>query len=298
MQHASGRDGRAAVAPPAVEQHADELFADARRLLGNRFAEARYDNDRGLRVTAVDLDDRDVAAISAAAERLGIAGWVRTERADPTALTTWELLRHDLLILANAEPRVLDRYPSPDPGYRRPPVEIRLAAHAEATAATLHATYGAFVELYVGALPYPPTSAGTVMTDANTMAQVDPTELRVALDGALTVCSGHTTTHGLLLTNLTDQVIRLPTNGQLTAVVIDDAGRPVGGYVGAQTLALVVFTVRPSKTVRVPLVVGTAGFAPEAGYALPPGTWRLRAPIDVGGDRRLFSAPLEFTITD
>jgi hypothetical protein len=80
--------GRATSAPDNVQRHANELFDQARALVGDRFAEARVNPDRGLRVTIVDLTHQDVAAIANVAHRLTIGEWVRIERADPTALET------------------------------------------------------------------------------------------------------------------------------------------------------------------------------------------------------------------
>lgn len=68
------------------------------------------------------------------------------------------------------------------------------------------------------------------------------------------------------------------TNGNLTAAIVDpDTGAKVGGYAGAQHMPLVVFTVEPTKTVRIPLLVGTASYDPNLGYTVPPGTWQLTA---------------------
>lgn len=39
-------------APDAVRRHANDLFEQARALVGDRFAEARYDSDGGLAVSA------------------------------------------------------------------------------------------------------------------------------------------------------------------------------------------------------------------------------------------------------
>ena len=86
------RDTTGPTAPDDVERHAHDLFDQARALTGDRFAEARFDPDRGLRVTIIDLNDEDTTAITDAAQRLGIAGWVRIEHADPAALATWERL--------------------------------------------------------------------------------------------------------------------------------------------------------------------------------------------------------------
>jgi hypothetical protein len=51
---------------------------------------------------------------------------------------------------------LLQQYPMPEPGYRRPRVQIQLTADAEATAADLHTRYGPFLSLQVRALRYPP----------------------------------------------------------------------------------------------------------------------------------------------
>lgn len=288
-------------APKDVGRHAHEFFDAARLLVGDRFAEARFDPDRGLRVTIIDLNDQDTASIRNAAEQLGIIDWVRIEHADPAALATWERLRHDLQRLQSAEPHLLMAYPTPDPGYRRPPVDIHLSPDAQNTAADLHHTYGDFVALQVGALPYPPEPRSTSTREATAPTErrepANLAEMTIALEGPLVVRSGQTSTHGLLLTNVGTEDIHVHTNGNLTATIVDDAGAAVGGYSGAQPMPLRVFTARPSETVRIPVLVGTASYEPELGYAIPPGTWHLTAPMDLAGGRRLMTPPLELKIT-
>ncbi|NYJ75874.1 hypothetical protein [Allobranchiibius huperziae] len=295
-------DIREPTAPEDVDHQAYEFFDEARLLVGDRFAEARFDPDRGLRVTIIDLTDQDTASISNAAAQLGILHWVRIEHADPAALATWERLRHDLLRLQSAEPRQLMGYPTPDPGYRRPPVDIDLTADAQATAADLHQTYGDFVALHVGALPYPPEppSASTRRTAGppDEREPANPAEMHIALESPLTIRSGQTRMHGLLLTNLGTEDIHVPTNGNLTASIVDDAGTVVGGYSGPEPAPLMVYTAGPSETVRIPLLVGTASYRPELGYAIPPGTWHLTAPLNLDDGRRLTTPALELTITD
>jgi hypothetical protein len=294
-------NGKEPTAPENVERHAHDFFDQARLLVGDRFAEARFDPDRGLRVTIIELNDQDTTAITNAAQQLGILDWVRIEHADPTALATWERLRHDLQRLQSTEPRVLREYPTPEPGYRRPPVHIHLSAHGQSTAANLHSAYGNFVALQVGALPYPPAAQPTIapraMARTENRETADPAEMSIALQAPLTIRTGQTATHGLLLTNLSDQDIRVHTNGNLTATIIDDTGAAVGGYAGAQTLPLVIFTAGPSQTVRIPVLVGTASYTSELGYAIPPGTWHLVAPMNLADGRRLVTPALELTIT-
>lgn len=121
---------------------------------------------------------------------------------------------------------------------------------------------------------------------------LDPTEISVALDGPLAVRTGRSVRHGLLIENLSEVELRITTNGQLTADVVDPTvGRPVGGYTGAQILPLVLFRVTPGVTQRIPLLVGTSSFVPALGYAVPSGRWALQVTLKMA-DRRSFRTPL------
>lgn len=261
--------------PSRVEQHSDEFFEEVRAIVGERFAEARFDPDRALRVMVVNLDEDDAAAIHTHARRLGIDGWVRAERADPAALEAWELLRQDLLNLQDSGPDVLVSYPTPEPGYRCPPVEIQLTADAEAVAANLHATYGDFVALRVGALPYPARPSHDRphrhAAAPDLVAVTDPAELRTELDGVLSIRSGDTKTH---------------------------TGATVGGYAGWQHSPLIIFRAARSQTVRIPLLVGTASLTQDLGYKVPPGTWGLTATIHLADGRQLRTQTFTIEISE
>lgn len=288
-------------APEDVRQRSHELFDAARAIVTSRFAEARVDPDGSLRVTVIDLTDKDARAIADAAQRLGIGGWARVERADSSALSTWERLRQDLLRLENARPRVLEEYPTPAPGYRRPPVEIQLAPGATAVAANLHAAYGTFVSLRLGALSYPAQPArrsAEQATDEPSLEPADPREMQILLDGPLSVRTGDIVMHGVLLRNLSDRTLSVSTNGNLTAAVTHpQTGMTVGGFTGAQNLPLVIFTVAPAETVRIPLLVGTASYLPELGYSVPAASWNLTAVVQLGDGRRVLIPTLPFTVT-
>jgi len=67
----------ASTAPVEVARQADGFFEEASTIVGERFAEASYDDDRGLRVSVNDLTDRDRAAITAVAQRYGIVDRIR-----------------------------------------------------------------------------------------------------------------------------------------------------------------------------------------------------------------------------
>ena len=104
--------------------------------------------------------------------------------------------------------------------------------------------------------------------------------------------SDRTTVHGLLLSNLTDTPITVGTNGHLTARIADPAtGRTVGGYAGFQYSPWIGFTADPGDTLRIPLLVGTASYVADLGYAVPPGQWALFATLELT-DGRTRETPL------
>lgn len=141
-----------------IGRPAHQFIDEAREIVGERFAEARFDPDRAVRITVIELIElieQDRSALTAAAERLGIADRVRLECADPEHLRKWESLKWDLLRLDTDQPGGSDGRPSLEGGYERPPVGIHLSADAESVAADLHENYGGFVRLQVGALYFP-----------------------------------------------------------------------------------------------------------------------------------------------
>ncbi len=219
------------------------------------------------------------------------------------ALVAWERLRLDLIGLRDHVPAVLRQYPTPRPGYHRPPVQVSLAAGPEAVrvAAELHARHGDFVTLYVGALRYPLTGP-----QADQAARPDSGRepsgragLEAELDGPLTVASGETVTHALRLRSTGERPITVNTNGAITASIVDPAtGAVVGGFAGAQHQPLVTWLVSPGQSVVIPLLVGTASRVAALGYAVPAGTWQLIAPLDLADGRRLVAGPLNLTIVD
>jgi hypothetical protein len=98
------------------------------------------------------------------------------------------------------------------------------------------------------------------------------------MDGALTVVSGHDGHHRILIANHTNEPVYFWTNGQVTAHVVDPATlRVVGVSVVAQFASLVCFGAEAHGSALLPLLVGTASVDPRLGYKVPPGTWALRA---------------------
>jgi hypothetical protein len=212
--------------------------------------------------------------------------------------------------LWDAQPRLIRRSSSRSPEFARSPVQIGLVAHAVATAAELHAKYGDAVELTMGMHRYPPSTPAQVRAPGHQQREqqrlaalpepvdLDPAELRVELDGPLTVPSAHKVNHALLITNLGDTAITLHTNGKITAMVADPAtGLRVGRFGGLQTMPRVRRQVDPGETVRIPLLVGTDSVDPSLGYAVPPGQWAIYAILALADGRRIKTPLLEVTIT-
>lgn len=186
---------------------------------------------------------------------------------------------------------------------RRPCGPQVLAATGPATvaAAELHHRNGSFVSLRVGALPYPldPSPGRTPRPSELRRELVNPAEIAIGLSGPLSIGSGQNAKHAVLLRNLSDRLIAVETNGLLTASITDPAdGTIVGGLTGAQTQPLVTFTVKPGQAGEIPLLVGTASFTPELGYAVPAGSWQLTVPLDLADGRHPITPPLAITITE
>ncbi len=214
-------------------------------------------------------------------------------------MSVWDSFKITIVRLLDEQPRALTSYPDPriDQG-RRPPFSIGLAAWATGAARELHDRFGSDVTLMVGALPYPPNSDRQVPARGVVDPPVvDPARLGVDVREPLSVRTGHTRGLELLLTNRTESVLTISSNGQLTAVVVDPVSRRVvGGFAGAQTMALVSFGIAPGATHPIPLLVGTDSVDASLGYAVPAGQWAVWAPIAINGDR-MSTPTLPLTVT-
>jgi len=200
-------------------------------------------------------------------------------------VAVWDDLKLIIARLGAEQPGVLQQYPDPTSEHGQPPFAIGLAPWAVAIAEDLHRRFGDAVDLTVGLLAYPAGEPRYPIPTRSPADPLDPGQATVDLDGPAVVRSGHTARHGLLVHNVTGEVLEIATNGQVTAEIVEpETGRVVGIYAGAQRMPLIVFGVPPGQAKRIPLLIGTAGLTHDIGYAVPPGTWGLQATLDLGPD--------------
>jgi hypothetical protein len=173
-------------------------------------------------------------------------------------------------------------------------VNVQLRASEEPLAAELHERYGRAVDLTVGLYPYPdlPPFHSLLEPPGAPTPLLPPDLAAVSVPSGLTIRSGEDLISVLLTHNHTDDELVVETNGQVTARVMDpETGRCVGGFTGAQHVPLIRFRVAPHTGVDVPMLIGTASFVPELGYAVPPGMWSIEVNLRIT-DHGRFRTPL------
>ena len=213
------------------------------------------------------------------------------------AVTGWQSLRVDLRRLFEESPGAIVVGPSPDSERREPPIRIQLAAWATGIAATLNAKYGSLLELQVGAMTFPARQLW-LSADLPQLrgAPAEPAGLEVEPLSPLSVRAGRSTHEDVLVTNRTVHELVLLTNGALTSAVTDSSGSIVGLYVGPLNARRVGFAIESHQSRPVPVLIGTASMAPDLGYAVPPGQWRLVVALHTDSGN-MVSTPLDITVT-
>jgi hypothetical protein len=161
-------------------------------------------------------------------------------------------------------------------------LHLGLRADGEAAAAEVRAEYGDLVEITVGILPYPDPFAhgggcgglpGPIVTDT-------PFAVSATLDAA-TVRSGHDFGGTVTVTNTSASAAVLDTGQPATAIVFRaGSNRPVGFYDGGIAGTGFGGNLGPSESLSFDLLGGTASCDPALGYALPPGRYDVRVPVD------------------
>ncbi|HZX05605.1 hypothetical protein [Kribbella sp.] len=210
-----------------------------------------------------------------------------------------ESLGVDLLRYLEESPGALVVFQNPSSQRRRAerPVPIQLAAWATGIAEELHAKYGEFVELQVGALSFP----GKQLRFSEHVLDLpgEPAEsigLAVEALTPLTIRSGYHVKLDVQVTNRADRTQTLATAGDLVSAVTDSSGAVVGRYVGPHNAPRIEFPIDPQQSRPVPALIGTASLIPDLGYAVPPGQWSLVVSL-VTPTGYYLSTPLGLTVT-
>jgi hypothetical protein len=211
-------------------------------------------------------------------------------RSSPYPLTRLEEINADIHSLAiSGESGRLKGW-----GVGQGTVMVQLRASEESLAAGLHQRYGDAVELTVGRFPYPdlPRPHPLLNPPEGRPPLLPPDLADVTLPSGIRIRSGEDLTSALVTRNNTGDELVVETNGQVTARVMDsETGRCIGGFTGAQTMPLRPFRAPPHDSVVIPILIGTASFVPELGYAVPPGEWWIEVVLRIT-DRGVFRTPL------
>jgi len=73
-------------------------------------------------------------------------------------------------------------------------------------------------------------------------------------------------------------------------------GPAVGGFCGAERAVLVRLPLPAGEVTPFPLLVGTASFVPDLGYAVPPGEWAMTVELELSDRRRVRTASLPLRV--
>jgi hypothetical protein len=180
-------------------------------------------------------------------------------------------------------------------GLGRGVLVVRLWADQVDVAASLHQRFGGAVVLTVGYLPYPDIESRKTADFGSDREQPDlaalPDEVFLSLDDDIEIRSGSHVHSELTIRNhgTLDLVA-----GKLVPSIADlTSGLVVGGYEGAITMEGRRYEVPAGASKEVPVLIGTASTRSDLGYAVPPGPWAIRVPLQLGGGDFQRVVPIE-----
>jgi hypothetical protein len=163
-------------------------------------------------------------------------------------------------------------------------VGVSLRADGEAVAAEIAARYGDLVTITVGALIYPDRAAGGfgVCDDLVPPPPTAPTSLVATLKPiGSPVPSGHDFETMVTVTNTGGEVVSFESGSPLTALVyMPGTDEVVGIYTGGIAGVGIGAELGPGESIDVDVLGGTASCDPDLGYALPPGDYEVRVPVE------------------
>jgi hypothetical protein len=160
---------------------------------------------------------------------------------------------------------------------------VSLRADGEEIAARIVEEYGNLVNLTVGALPYPDPTSGSPQPCEAPPPPTDPTHLvaSATLSGG-TVAAGHDYSGTVTVTNTGDETVAFESGSPLVAFVYPAGGTEVVGiYTGGIAGVGVGGDLAPGESIDIDVIGGTASCDPDLGYALPPGDYDVRVPVEL-----------------
>ena len=190
--------------------------------------------------------------------------------------TATELLEVQQAIVALAGPHLRSAGSGPEA------IDVQLRADGISIAEQIHATYGELVKIQVGFLPYPDRTSADIDCSAILKDIVTDTPLRATarLETARVVTGadfGGTVT----VTNRGADVVEFESGDPMTAVIYRrGTDQVVGAYDGGIGGVGTGGTLQPGGTLDIGVLGGTASCDPTLGYALPPGLYDVRVPVD------------------
>jgi len=161
-------------------------------------------------------------------------------------------------------------------------VSVMLRADGEDVAAAISEKYGDLVEISVGALPYPDPGTGNNCTDLVPPPPSEPTSLAATLHPITDVVPvGHHFEAVVTVTNTGGDAITFESGSPLTALVYTQGtDEVVGIYTGGIAGVGVGAELGPGDSIDIDVIGGTASCDPALGYALPPGEYEVRVPVE------------------
>lgn len=190
--------------------------------------------------------------------------------------TATELLQVQQAIVALAGPHLRSAGSGPET------IDVQLRADGVSIAEQIHATYGELVKIQVGFLPYPDRTSADIDCSAILKDIVTDTPLRATarLETARVVTGadfGGTVT----VTNGGADVVEFESGDPMTAVIYRrGTDQVVGAYEGGIGGVGTGGTLQPGGTLDIGVLGGTASCDPSLGYALPPGLYDVRVPVE------------------
>lgn len=238
----------------------------------DEFTGVTFANEPWVRIVAAFTDDLDahcaaLRAIVAHPERLEV---VRRR------YTGEDLGR----IRAEIQPLMTPDGPIEGLGASMDHVSVELRADGEALAAELWGRYGDAVRLRVGTAPFPPSDSPTaaISCDIGEIEEWPPgVSASLAPDDDVVVSGEHGRGTVTIVNESAERFSEELGEPEIGWVFEQGGTTPVGAFTGAVGGEGRTADLAPGEQVSLSVVFGTASCDPSRGYALPPGTYDVRA---------------------